>query len=255
MARSRKVPFQETVVLPLRGITTLQENDQVLESVTIRAMTTAEERLRLSSTNGSMVIPNIIKSCIIDPEDVDVMNMNMIDINYIMYRLRALTYGSDYTVDVPCKNDRRYVSVTVNLNDISVENAPEGFTGEFELPALPVSGDVLTCKITSPKDIQKTEKECLRILNKFPDYVGDPELIIKWVYRITKINGDEAETAKTRSYIETMHARDFAFLEDKYEEIAEKYGMNLDMLEICPVCGETLEFRLPVTAEFFRPRY
>lgn len=255
MARSRKIPFQEVVTLPLKGITTLQENEQVIESVTIRAMTTAEERLRLSSTNGSMIIPNIIKSCIIDPENVDVMNMNMIDVNYIMYRLRALTYGSDYTVDVPCTNERRYVSVTVNLNDINVEYAPEGFTGEFELPAFPVSGDVVTCKVTSPRDIQKTEKECQRILNKFPEYVGDPELIIKWVYRITKINGDDIDTAKVRSYIETMHARDFAFLEDKYEEEVSKYGMDLNMIETCPKCGETLEFRLPVTAEFFRPKY
>lgn len=255
MPRSRKVPFQETITLPLKGITTLQENEQVIESITIRAMTTVEEKLRLSSTNGSMIIPNIIKSCIIDPENVDVMNMNMIDVNYIMYRLRALTYGSDYTVDAPCANERRYVSVTVNLNDINVEYAPEGFTGEFELPSLPVSNDVITCKVTSPRDLQKTEKECQRILNKFPEYVGDPELIIKWVYRITKINGDDVDTTKIRAYIETMHARDFAFLEDKYEKELSKYGMDLNMMEVCPKCGETLEFRLPVTAEFFRPRY
>ena len=254
MAR-RKVPFQETINLPLRGITTLKENSQVLDSITIRAMTTAEERLRLSSNNGSIIIPNIIKACIVDPEDVDVMNMNMIDINFIMYRLRALTYGSNYQVDVPCVSCNKYVSITVNLNEIESNEAPEGFTGEFELDPLPVSGDVLTCKVQSPKDVQKIDKECQRILNKFPDYVGDPELTVKWLYRITKINGDDVDITKTKPYIETMHAQDFAFLEDKYEDTVSQYGLNLDLVEVCPKCGDTIEFRLPINSEFFRPRY
>lgn len=252
--KQREVPFQETINLPMRGITTLPDNEQSLESITIRAMTTAEERLRLSSSNAFSVIPNIIKSCIVEPENVDVMNMNMIDINFIMYRLRALTYGSDYEVDVPCNNENKFVTVHVNLNEIEVHEAKD-FTGEFEIGPLPKSEDVVTCKLTSPRDLQRIERDCRRILKKYPDYVGDPEFIIKWLYRITKVNGEEISSAEIRGYIEKMHAHDNAYLEDKYEDEVSKYGMDLDMFEICPSCGADLEFRLPITGEFFRPRY
>lgn len=252
---AKRVPFQETVKLPLKGLVTSGEDtEQKIDTVVIRAMTTLEEKMRLSSTNGFSVIPRIIKACIVEPENVDVANMNMVDVNYLMYRLRVLTYGSNYKVSVPCYNEEKMVSVTVNLNEIPV-NESDDFSGQFELNKLPISGDIITCRMNSSKDLEKVERDCLRILKKYPDYAGDPETIIRWNYRITKINGEEKNSVDIRQYVESMHAQDFAFMTDVYEKEVTKYGMDLNIVEICPECGHELEFPLPVNSEFFRPRY
>lgn len=255
MARkTTRVPFQETVKLPARGITNGEESNPI-DSVTLRAMTTMEEKMRLSSTSGYKIIPRLIKACLVDPSNLDVENMLMPDINVLMYRLRALTYGNEYKVQVYCPNEEKYVNTVVNLNEIPINYADETFTGVFELESLPISGDVLTCKMLSPKDMEKIDRECMRIRKKYPEYIGDPEMIVEWTYKITKINGDDKNPMEIRRYIEEMHARDLLFLEDKYNEAISGIGMDLNIIDVCPDCGGELEYTLPITTEFFRPRY
>lgn len=255
MARkSTRVPFEETIKLPARGITSGEESNPI-DSVTIRAMTTMEEKMRLSSTNGYKIIPRLIKSCLIEPKNLDVENMLMPDINLMMYRLRALTYGNEYKVEVYCPHENKYVNLSVDLSEIPINYAEEDFTGIIEIPSLPVSGDVLTCKMLSPKDMEKIDRECMRIHKKYPEYIGDPEMIVEWMYKIVKINGDDKNQAEIRRYIEELHAKDLLFLEDKYNQLISNIGMDLNIVDVCPSCGEELEFTLPITTEFFRPRY
>ena len=254
MARKARVPFEETVKLPARGITSVGESNPI-DSVTLRAMTTMEEKMRLSSTNGYNIIPKLIKACLVEPKDLDVENMLMPDINVMMYRIRALTYGNEYKVQVYCPNESKYVETSVNLSEIPVNYADDDFTNSFEIESLPVSGDVITCKMLSPKDMEKIDRECKRILKKFPGYVGDPEIIVEWMYKITKINGEDKNQLEIRRYIEEMNARDFLFLEDKYDKAISEIGMDLNIIDTCPDCGGELEYVLPINTEFFRPRY
>ena len=61
---------------------------------------------------------------------------------------------------------------------------------------------------------------------KYPEYIGDPEMIVEWTYKITKINGDDKNPMEIRRYIEEMHARDLLFLEDKYNEMLSNFFKN-----------------------------
>lgn len=252
VANDSRVPIHETHDLPSRGIV---YGDIIPGQVTLRAMSTLEEKMRLAGT-GMSIIPSIIKRCITSPVGIDTFRMKLFDIEYLMYKLRIVTYGPDYKITLACPYCGESFDVTVDLDSIPVNEVPDDFKEPFEIGPLPISGDIIESKILCINDYIEIEKEAKRIRNKFPDYEGDPEFIVGLEKRILTVNGEDLQrTGKLRRYVENMHARDLRFFSSKYDKISSGYGMDLSMLDICPRCGKDVEYTLPVTDEFFRPTY
>lgn len=251
MARNSRVPIQETVTLPSHG-RVYDQDLKIPETVTIRAMTTLEEKIRLSSNNGFITIPKILERCI--EEEFDTSQLKVFDLMYLMYRLRVVTYGSEYKVAVTCPHCGNRSTISVNLDTIPVNEVPEDFHEPFEI-ALPVSKDVLGMRLLTTADYLAISNEGKRIKARSPEYVGDPEMIPTLQYETETKNGEPLTISRSQKYFEDMHARDLLVLNSKYEEVAGKFGMDLLRIETCPVCGEEIRFTLPVTEEFFRPKY
>lgn len=246
-----KVSIQETFELPSNGV--LYKDCGIPSNITLRAMNALDEKRRLAST-GMRTIPELIKSCIVNDKQIDTYKLKLFDLQYLMYKLRIITYGSDYKIRVSCPKCGHDHEITVNLDDISVNKLSDNFTEPFEIGELPVSKDIITCRLMTAEDYINMETEAKRIRSKFPDYVGDPEFILSYKYKIVTING-ESKPQSIQSYIENMHARDMRYFDSKYSEIADSLGMDLNMIDICPSCGEDINYTIPVTSEFFRPRY
>lgn len=253
MAKESRVAIQETYELPSRGIIYGSEGG-VPGNITLRAMTTMEEKMRLSGT-GMNVMPNLIKACIVEPENVDTSKLKLFDLQFLMYRLRVVTYGPEYKLQLTCPNCGHKFDAIIDLDSIPVNYADDDFVEPFEIGPLPVSKDMFSCVILTADDFINIEKDAKRIKAKFPNYVGDPEFMLSYQYKITKVNGEEMPVSILQKYIENMNARDMRYFDSKYSEFTDSIGMDLDMIETCPSCGEDIEFTLPVTSEFFRPTY
>lgn len=250
MPRGR-VAINETFDMPSRGLL----GEMTPTKITLRAMTTIEEKMRLAST-GITVMPNIIKACLVDPINSDVHRWTLTDVQFAMYKLRTVTYGPDYKIQLVCPKCGHQFEVNINLDDLNVKELPDGFTMPFVIGPLPVSGDTLECKFLTIDDYETIEKEAKRILRKYPDYDGDPSIILSMQHRIEKINGESLLPAKLQQYIEKMHARDYQYFNSKYSEVSDSYGLDIyDMIETCPRCGNDVTFDLPINEEFFRPKY
>lgn len=229
---------------------------EVQGTYTLRAMTTLEEKMRTASADGFKIIPQLIKACCVEPEaTIGFDRLKLFDLQFLMYKLRTVTYGPEYTVEVPCPHCGKTNKYTINLDEIPVNPVPEDFIEPFEIGPLPVSGDTIGCRFLTTHDFDSIQKECARILRKAPDYVGDPEMIIKWNYIILKMNGEDVTVRDIQPYIENLNARDLRFLTSKYEKLSESFGLDLTMVEKCEHCDEDFEFMLPMTSEFFRPEY
>lgn len=252
MANYSRVAIQETFELPSRGII---YNGEIPAEITLRAMTTLEEKMRLASIGTTNVIPNLIKACIVEPKNLDVNKLKLADLQFLIYKLRIITYGEDYKISLRCLECGNQFDVTINLDEIPVKMADETYTEPFEIGPLPVSGDMLSCRILSSGDYIEIEKEARRIRSKFPNYVGDPEFILSYLYKIEKVNGEEIPYAMLQSYVENMHARDMRYFDSKYNQKVDSVGMDLEMTRVCPICSVDVNFVLPITSEFFRPTY
>lgn len=250
MAKSR-VSIQETFDLPSAG---RLYDGAIPSKVTLRAMTTMEEKQRLAGS-GIMNIPNIIKACSVKPADLQIGKMKLFDVNFLMYKLRIVTYGSQYKVTLICRKCGHKYTTVIDLDDINVNSVPDDFKEPFEIGPLPVSGDVLETRLLSLDDYVRMEKESKKILAKYPDYIGDPEYILGYKYKISKINGEIPQDFELTNYVQGMHARDAAYFDSKYLKVSNGLGLDIDLVDICPKCGEEVEFSLPINDEFFRPSY
>ena len=71
--------------------------------VTIRPMTTKEEKIIYSSKDASF-LEKIVKSCIIQPKDINMSKFHPNDITFLLYMIRELTFGPKYKQKVQCPN-------------------------------------------------------------------------------------------------------------------------------------------------------
>lgn len=246
-----RVAIQETYPIPGYAL----YGGSIPRDFTLRAMTTVDEKLRLSGT-GFDIIPQVIQSCIVSPKDIDTFNLKVFDIQYLMYKLRIITYGPEYKLQFKCPFCGKESEIIVNLDNLESKEVPEDFEEPFDIGPLPVSGDILTCQIPSTREYLEIIKEAKRIKTKNPNYVGDPEFILTYQSQIVAINeNSDLKPFEKRQYVENMHARDMRFLDSKYLEQTDGYGLDTNVIEICESCGNDIVFDLPVTEEFFRPTF
>ena len=244
------VAIQETFDLPSGGRG--YPNGQP-KSVTLRAMTTMEEKQRLAG-NGFGSLINLIQSCVVD-ENVKVEDLSMFDVLFLMYKLRIVTYGSDYKLYVVCPSCGEEVELVVNLDNLETIYADDDYTPNFIIDELPISHDKVEARLITAKDILEIEREGRKIKQKFPKYEGDPEYIARYVHKIVSINGETPVYAEVQNWVETLNARDLRQFDIEYAKIDGKYGIQTEINEICPKCGEEISRGMPVTSEFFRPTY
>jgi len=246
-----RVPIMETFTLPSNGVL---YGSEIPKEITLRAMTTMDEKIRLSS-NGMSSIINLLNSCVVSPENFDAGNLKMFDVQYLLYMLRIVTYGSLYNVDVYCSHCDKAVRVGVNLDDLAVNQVPDDFVEPFEIGPLPKSGDIITCKILTMNENINMEKESKKILAKYKDYVGDPSFVLSYKYIIDKVNGESIPDYKKQVYVEDMNAMDLRYLDSIYDEMVNNFGLDTVIDTECPTCGIDLHFSMPITEEFFRPKF
>lgn len=244
-----KPAIQETFTLPSNG---RLYGGAIPTEVTLHAMTTMQERTRLASTNPFKTTPRLIGECLVgskfDPED-----LKLFDLYYLMFKLRIITYGPDYKVRVTCGQCNSQTSVIVNLDDLEVDMLTDNDMEPFNIE-LPVSKDTLQCKYLSCRDLNRLQNEIERQKAKAPDAdESDLSFIPALCSRVVSINDEEVPYHKMVEYMQNMHARDYNTFEQKYVNITNKPGINLNYVETCPKCGAPIVFEVPMLSEFFRP--
>ena len=221
---------------------------------TLRPMTTLEEKLRVSSP-GFATIAQIIKRCLVNQTDLDINQLKMFDVQYLMYMLRIVTYGEGYNLAGTCPNCNNQIKTVIDLDGLKVNEVPEDFKEPFDIGPLPVSQDIIQCKIFTLQDYLDILKETKEKRDKFPDMTEDPSFLIELSKRILKVNGKELVPFQLVQYLEGLHARDYQYFDSKYLEKTNSFGLDLNVEFECPHCGRKIAYPLPMTSEFFRPTY
>ena len=241
--------FQETYTLPSKGLI----YDNIPSEVTIRSMTTFEEKMRLGSQGFYTKICNILNRVVTDPEEFDAKELALFDFYFLMYKMRSVSYGSNYNVSIKCPHCGKTVSLKVDLDELKVNYLSEEQKEPFTIGPLPRTGDLIGCKHLRVKDQIWIEKRGEEILSKSKDYIGDPEYILRMASWIKTVNGEPIHD--TEGYIMKLTAMDSAYLTQKYNEKSTNIGLDILVEKECPSCGENISFGLPFTSEFFRPTY
>ncbi len=242
----------ETYQLPSKGILYGKETDG---EITVRSMTTFEEKMRLGNQGFWKTMVNILNAVVVSPEGFDASDLTLFDFYFLMYKMRTVSYGPTYKVQVTCPHCGKTQIIRVNLDDIPVTYLPEDFKEPFDIGPLPRSGDTLSCRFLRVADSIKIDRKVREILRDNPDYQGSPEYILNLQSEILSVNGEEALPVELDMYVEKMSAMDSAYFNQKYNEKVNGIGLEIGLEETCENCGELINFTLPFNSEFFRPTF
>ena len=250
----------ETLVLP--SATTHLYGPNFDGHLTLRAMTTDEERIRLSGQSFYSTMSHIINECIVDNKNPDgtykINSQDFTDFDFfaIMVKLRIMSYGPKYRTIASCMKCGHTWEHIVDLSELAYNLVPEDFVEPYNIGPLPSSGDTLGCRFLRVKDRIEIEKQKDLILSKNPNYAGDPTYNLEMERRIMSVNGIDLDYVTAADYVHNMIAMDNYVYHDEIDKDKRFGVINYGFIDECknPIaCDGTAVWAMKVNSEFFRP--
>ena len=218
-----------TLELPSRGKAYVESNG----FVQIRPFTYKEEkRLRSikKTSQATKVIRQLVTDCV---EGLDYDSMTLEDKNYILFKLRQISYGDDYTITSPCQHCEADNQLIVEISKVPVNYAPDDYHEPF-LITLPDSEQPVA--FITPRCNDE------HLINDFGDIT---ENLWRWCISVGKYKDERIK----QEFFKQTTVRDIAFFRE--ELLKSRYGMKNEVVFECQSCGEDNESALPFNENFF----
>lgn len=218
----------------------------------LRAMTTIEERMRLSGENFWSTMTAILNRCKVGT-DYDMSNLTDFDFFAALVKLRIISYGNNYKTQAKCLKCGKEQIVNVNLDEVRCSMLEDDFVEPFEIGPLPMSGDILTCRFLRLYDHISISNEVNSWLKKHPnDVMNNPEYTLTMEKMLVTVNGIKLNDMQKRHYVENMVGADSTMFHDKIDNMF--YGIH--RLGTCKCeekdCGATVLYQIAPSESFFR---
>ena len=220
------------------------------KKVTVRPMTTIEEKMIYTARDSSF-LNKIVKSCIVEPADVNLDNLHSADITYLLYMIREMTFGPNYKQVMQCPYCNLKQDIEIDITEMTTYLLDFEELAKLSEFTLPVCGDTLKIKLLSNGDIEDINKTIKRLVKD--DKLQDPDGY-EYTYRFAKlietINGEEKDIKEVVSYLDNLNLRDFNEIKRALSQI--RIGLDTTNVRVCKKCGEEVEVQGVAVPEFFR---
>ena len=242
--------IQESFTLPSKG---LIYDVPINPNLTMRSMTTCEEMKRLSKSEYPLrQMCEIIEDCLITKPDISVYDMCLADYQYLMFKLRTITYGSDYSMTAICPICNKVQTVKLNLDDLEVKTFSEDILKYFRVH-LPKSNVDVELRLQTPRimdNISRRKKE----LEKLSPKSGDVTYMLEVENLIKTYDGKSLTEIELEQVVKQMPMYDVNILVQTNMQIQKELGIiplvNID----CEGCGAKLPVQFQFNRDFFSPR-
>lgn len=250
MSNTQNYTNTETFILPSKGMI---YNKQINPAVELRSMTTQDEELRLrATTNQNKLIADLIDSCTVSQVGMSSYDMCLGDFNFLLYKLRIVTYGPEYKMEVTCPFCREHKIMTADLDSLAVNEYNESFEDE-KVITLPVTQKKITLRIITPRDLDEQAARIAEIKKKAKDEFTDPTFKLSIQTMIDLIDGEKPSFIGLENFVSNMPMKDVNYLIQKSEKLNGKVGLDTELTVKCDQCGGEFVTSFRGGKEFFRP--
>lgn len=226
---------------------------KVNPEISLRSMTTEDEMKRLSpSDRQHKMICEIIDDCLVDKPGISAYDMCLGDEQFLLHKLRIVTYGSDYRTKSTCPYCGCVTEKVINLESLAVKKYTDDFDScmEFDLPA---TKKHIKLKMQTPRMLDDIELKRKETLKRYPNLVGEPAFLFRIEAMIDTVDGEKLDELSLDSLVRTMPMRDTNFILKKAGKLVEGIGLDLSLSFECSVCGLDYDGSFRTTSEFFGP--
>lgn len=238
----------EEYTLPSKG---LVYNEKINPVVKIRSMTTQEEMKRLSHTNlPYKLLSEIIDDCLIQKPGIPTYDLCVADYQFLLHKLRVVTYGSNYKTNPICPVCGKNHEETLDLKALEVIEFSNKDVAHLSI-TLPLSKNKLKLRMQTPRMLDEIRTQTNEYAKKHPDAKGDPAFLFTLMSVIESVDGEVLDDVKLESFVRKLPMKDSNFILKSLEKL--DFGIKSDIMTHCPYCGSDYSYIFPITREFFGP--
>ena len=247
-----KATIVENYSLPSKG---LIYKTPINPDITLRSMTLAEEMRRLQISDETYrPMSEVIDDCIENKLPMSSYDMCLGDYQFLLHKLRTVTYGSEYKLSVLCPTCGSRNDLIINLDDLKVIEIPDNYLDLMEI-TLPRSNDRIKIKFQTPRMLDTIERERKEMKKQFPELKGDPTMLISLQNTIEEVNGRKMPKLGLQEYIKNLPMQDIQFLIQSVGKLTDCVGIDPLINFTCKECGVASQASFRFTPEFFTPTY
>lgn len=252
MYMSDNYTISETFTLPSLGKV---YSTPINPEITLRSMTTRDEMRRLSpSENIYKPLCDMIEGCIVgDKPKVHVYDMCLGDYQFLLHKLRVVTYGSDYKMKVRCPNCGEISDGSTDLNDETVLEWDDSILDLLNV-TLPKTGIKLSLKFATPRMMDEIQKRKKEILRKTGEQAFDPTLSLTAQALIDTVDGERLNPVKLETFVDNLNAYDLKYFMSMAAKFNERVGIDTQVIVKCSHCGYDVVTTFRLEPGFFEPQ-
>lgn len=249
--RQTNYTIGEDMELPSKG---LIYDKKVPALVELRSMTARDEMKRLSpSTTQFKTLADIIEGCMIEKPAIHVYDMALGDYEYLLHRLRIVTYGDAYKMTIQCPHCLEAITATAHLEELAVKEFDLAKFEELRTIVLPKSGHTVSLKFQTPRMLDETDNKVREMRRKFKDADIDFSMMCLLLSIIDTVDGQKFDSFKLEAFINKLPALDMMKIVNGIDALNNLIGLDNSLIISCDSCGGEVSTSFRFGPEFFRP--
>jgi len=249
--RQTNYTIAEGYELPSKG---LIYDKKVSPYVELRSMTARDEMKRLSpSTTQFKVLSDIIEGCMIEKPAIHVYDMALGDYEYLLHRLRVVTYGDEYAISLRCPYCGEEIDTTAHLDELTKKEFDIDEFNKKRTFTLPVSNHVISLKFQTPRMLDEIESKTKELKRKFKTADVAFDLLVLLTSIIDTVDGEKLDDAKLETFVNNLPAKDMTKIVNAVDALNAMVGIDNILIVDCNKCGGEVRTSFRYGPEFFRP--
>ena len=202
--------------------------------VTVRPMTFEDEKAIITAQNDPEIDSAnlLLFRCV---TGLDTEALLLIDKLFLILKIRELSYGPEYKVQILCNKCNGENNLSIELDKLINNVVPEDYTDPLELELKRIKK---TCKVRMPR---VTDEK----------YLATGEKLLDQLWRFIPELGGSKDLGIIAKVIKQLPIADLHTITNAISD--SKYGIQTDVKYVCSVCNTHNAINLPITPNFFSP--
>ena len=251
MERQTNYTIAEGHELPSKG---LVYDVAVDPHVELRSMTARDEMKRLGpTTTPYKTLADLIEGCMIEKPAIHVYDMTLSDYEFLLHKLRIVTYGDEYKMTGICTECGAVVEGVAHLEKLILnELNPEKYN-ELRTIKLPRSNHIVTIKCQTPRMLDTQNIMVKDYQNRAKEATVDFEPLVTLLLTIDLVDGEKLSQSELETFINKLPAGDMLKILNGINTLNTSFGLDTKLTLTCNKCGKSFDTFFRFGPEFFRP--
>ncbi len=228
--------------------------ESVNPHIELRSMTARDEMKRLSPSSTPLkTLADIIEGCCVEKPKIHVYDMSLGDYEFLLHKLRIVTYGEGYNVALRCPSCGELIEATADLGQLAIKNFNDEEIDKLRIFTLPKSGKTISLNFITPRIIEESEIKVKEMKRRYKNATIDFETLVKLQMNINLIDGEKKDETEMENIITNLPALDLQKLLNNIDNLNQQIGLDNILYLTCPKCGDEVTTFFRFGPEFFRP--